>query len=152
MSRPIASYITDSNESEIFLRGQVQLAAKKPTILPYDVNKRRYGKSTYTTKQLLNVFSLGLISYSIKPLRVAWFLGILISLCSVVYILVDTIFAFINHRQIIEGWKTVVVLLLLLNGFIIFFLGILGEYVGIVFKESKRRPKYIIENTINISK
>jgi len=152
MSKPIASYITDSNESEIFLRGQVQLAAKKPTTLAYDVDKRRYGKSSYSTKQFLNIFSLGLISFSIKPLRFAWLLGILISLSSVVYILADSIFALINHRQIIEGWRTVVALLLLLNGFIIFFLGILGEYLGIVFKESKRRPKYIIENTINISK
>ena len=151
MSKPIATYITGSNESEVFLRGLVQLAAKKPTTLPYDVNKRRYGKSSYTTKQFLDMFSLGIISFSIKPLRFAWLLGILISVSSVIYILTDSFFAFVNHRQIIEGWRTVVALLLLLNGFIIFFLGILGEYLGIVFKESKRRPKYIIEKTININ-
>jgi len=54
--------------------------------------------------------------------------------------------------MIIEGWKTVVLLMLILNGFVIFYLGVIGEYIGVIFKEIKRRPSYLVKERLNIKK
>lgn len=150
MSKPIAKYISHSSEREIFLRGQVQLAAKNPAIITYKVGKRKYGNSSYDSRILINMFLNGFISFSSKPLRMAWILGLIISGLATIYILIDIILSIISGRSTIEGYKTIVILLLILDGFIIFYLGVLGEYIGVIFKESKGRPGYIIDKTINL--
>lgn len=149
MSKSVVAYVKKSKESEIFLRGIVNLGANKPLIIPYEVAARKSGKSNYNKKMFFNMFINGFISFSVKPLRFAWIIGLIVSVLSTAYIISDMILATIAGRSIIEGWKTIVALLLVLNGFIIFYLGILGEYLGVVFKEVKRRPRYIIDEKIN---
>jgi dolichol-phosphate mannosyltransferase len=150
MDRHIAEFILQSSETEVFLRGVVQLAAKNPTSIEYEVQKRKHGSSSYTFNMFWNMFINGFISYSTKPIRLVSYVGLLISLIGAFFLISDGLYSFFSDEKIIEGWLTTVFLVLIMNGFIIFYLGILGEYLGVIFKEVKKRPKYIIEKTVNI--
>lgn len=152
MSKNIAKYINKNRESETFLRGVVMLSAKKPVLLPYNVGKRKHGRSSYTLKMFLNMFLNGFISFSTKPIRIASLLGIILFLISSFALLVDIATAVVAGKKIIEGWITAVSLSVLLNGIILIYLGLLGEYIGVIFKEVKRRPKYLVDKTINLKK
>lgn len=151
MDRKVAEFISSSGETETFLRGLVNMGANNPLLIPYKVGKRKYGKSSFNMNQLINIFILGFISFSPKPLRIASFFGLLIAFSTTLYLVLDILNATINHGQrILPGWGTIVFLLLILNGFIIFYLGIIGEYIGVIFKEVKKRPQYIIGKEVNL--
>jgi len=149
LDKKLKGYLISSQESEIFIRGIVGLAAKNPAILSYKVGKRRFGKSSYTMKMFINMFINGFISFSIKPIRLATIFGLLIAILTSLFLIFDIATALIAQRRMLEGWMTIIFLILILNGFIIFYLGILGEYIGIIFKEVKKRPKFIIDKTFN---
>ncbi len=149
MDKRVVNYILDLKERELFLRGLVNLGAKNPVVLPYNVRRRLHGKSEYRFSSSLDIFMNGLISFSTKPLRITAFLGLLIFILSIIFLVGDVIFSLLLGRQIVSGYITIVFLMTLLNGFIIFYLGILGEYIAVIFKEVKERPMYFIEKKIN---
>lgn len=150
MSRAIADYVSLSEERELFLRGLVSLGARNPTIITYEVGKRRYGKSSYSTGVFIEMFINGFVSFSTKPLRIASVFGLILTFVTGAFLIYDTLSAILTGRKIIEGFVTIVLLVLILNGFIIFYLGILGEYLGVVFREVKKRPPFLISETINL--
>lgn len=150
MDHKVAEFILSSGETETFLRGLVNMAANNPLLIPYKVGKRKFGKSSFNTSRLLNIFIIGFISFSPKPLRLASFFGLVIALLTTLFLLIDFISAISFGRRIIPGYATIVLLVLILNGFIIFYLGIIGEYIGVIFKEVKNRPKYIIGKNVNL--
>jgi len=152
MSKGVRNYILKSKETEIFLRGIVMLAAKNPVFMDYKVDARRFGKSSYSTRVFINMFINGLITFSTVPLRSAGVVGLMVALSAGVFVFADMTRALILGKMIIEGWKTVVLLMLILNGFVIFYLGVIGEYIGVIFKEIKRRPSYLVKERLNIKK
>lgn len=87
----------------------------------------------------------GITSFSYKPLKAATYLGFLISFSSFVYLLI-TIYLKMFTASTIAGWTSVIACLLLLNGVILIILGILGEYVGRIYDETKNQPLYILQN------
>jgi glycosyltransferase involved in cell wall biosynthesis len=150
--KTIKKYITKNKENQIFLRGVVSFIAKNPVIIPYKVGKRKHGTSSYNFWKNKDVFINGLISFSIKPLRLAGLIGFLLGISAFLFLIIDYINAVITGRRIVEGYLTIVCLMLILNGFQIFFMGIMGEYIGIIFKEVKGRPIYFIEKKLNLEK
>lgn len=150
MDHKVAEFILSSGEAEVFLRGLVNMAANNPLLIPYKVSKRKFGQSSFKLNKLLNIFIIGLISFSPRPLRLASFFGLAIALLTTLFLLVDFILAVGFGKRIIPGYVTIVLLVLILNGFIIFYLGIIGEYIGVIFKEVKNRPKYIIGKSVNL--
>ncbi len=150
MDRKIVTYIKKAKEHESFLRGLASLAAVNPRTIPYKVGKRRFGSSGYTLPLIYNLFVNGIVSFSTKPLRVTTLLGLLVFLSSLVFLISDLVAAIVFKKEIVAGYLTIVFLMALLNGFIIFYLGILGEYIGVIFREVKKRPKYIIGQKINL--
>lgn len=152
IDRKVVDYLSYSEEREIFLRGITQIAASNPLVIKYKVGKRKFGKSSYTHKMFLNMFINGFISFSTFPIRIASIFGLILAFCSAAFLLTDILRAFITGRSIIQGYITIVLLILILNGFIIFYMGILGEYLGVIFREVKKRPKYIVEKEINFRK
>lgn len=150
MDHKVAEFIVSSGETETFLRGLANMAANNPLLIPYKVGKRKFGKSSFNTRRLLNIFIIGFISFSPKPLRLASFFGLIIAFLTTLFLLIDLIFAVRFGKRIIPGYVTIVLLVLILNGFIIFYLGIIGEYIGVIFKEVKNRPKYIIGKNVNL--
>ncbi len=150
MDKSVASYIKSVDEKEPFLRGLVSLFAKKQAIVPYKVGSRIHGKSNYSTRTLVITFLNGVISFSATPLRIGWIIGLVISICSGVYIFLDTAIAILSNRPIVEGWETIVSLNIMFGGFNILYLGIIAEYIGAIFREIKNRPLYQIHEKLNI--
>lgn len=147
--KKVADYLRKTHEQELFLRGLFSLGAKKIKTIPYSVQNRKFGRSKYTPKMFVNMFVNGFISFSIKPLRLGWICGLILTGLSGLYLCVDIITALIANRPIIEGFTTIVALILLFSGFMLFYMGIIAEYIGIIFKEVKRRPLYMVDETMN---
>jgi glycosyltransferase involved in cell wall biosynthesis len=150
IDRQIVDYIKSSQENELFLRGLVKQAAVNPILVSYKVAKRKFGKSSYTLKMFLDMFINGFISFSTFPLRTAGLIGILIATITGTALIVDLVDAIIHHERIVKGYTTLAFLTLILNGFVILYIGILGEYLGVIFREVKKRPNYLIREKINI--
>jgi dolichol-phosphate mannosyltransferase len=148
----IADFLRHSSEVEVFIRGLVRLAAHKPVVISYQVGQRRFGRSSYGPRAFVNLFLAGLVSFSTKPLRLAAWAGLALGLAVGLILILDLLEVIVSGRHIIQGYLTLVFVQLLLNGFVIFYLGILGEYLGVIFKEVKKRPRYLIKRTINFSK
>lgn len=150
ISRKIAKYINTSQEDSIFIRGMVNLASKNPTNIVYKAVTRKHGKSSYSFSDLIELFINGFISFSPKPLRTAFIVGIIIFTITGLFLVTDLAYALIIKKKIIAGWLTSVYLTFLVNSMLLIYLGILGEYIGVIFREVKKRPNYIIDKTINI--
>jgi len=96
------------------------------------------------------MFINGFISFSVTPLRFATVLGLIIFLGVGAFIIIDIVRALITGEKIVKGYITLSMLTLGVNSILMIYLGILGEYIGVIFKEVKRRPHFIIKDTINL--
>jgi len=147
MSRRVADVILSLPESNRFMKGLYNWVGYRRLAIPYEHRKRIGGKTKFTFPALLRFGMTGLISFSTLPLRLIGQMGLLVAACAILYglyIMVRTLHFGID----VPGWATVVVALTLLGGVQLISLGILGEYIGQIFIETKRRPIYVIETVI----
>lgn len=149
VSKQIRYHLLSSHENELFLRGIVSLVANNPITINYVVGKRKYGQSSYTLKMFLDMFINGFISFSVTPLRFATVLGTIIFLGVGGFVIFDIVKSLTTGEKIVEGYITLSMLTLGVNSILMIYLGIMGEYIGVIFKEVKKRPNFIVENTIN---
>ena len=133
-------------ERNLFLRGMVRLLGFKETNVYFDCNERFAGESKYTNSKMFNFAIDGITSFSVQPLRIITLIGLVclgISVFEMVYILV----AYFQGRTI-QGWASLLFSVWFLGGLLLFSIGVVGEYIGKIYKEVKRRPRYIIEKQI----
>jgi glycosyltransferase involved in cell wall biosynthesis len=133
-------------ERNLFLRGMVRLLGFKETEVYFDCNDRFAGKSKYTLRKMFNFAIDGITSFSVQPLRIITVLGLLcvgISIVEMIYILVAYF-----QGNVIRGWASLLFSVWFLGGLLLFSVGVVGEYIGKIYKEVKRRPRYIIEKQI----
>ena len=133
-------------ERNLFLRGMVRLLGFKETNVYFDCNERFAGKSKYSTKKMFSFAVDGITSFSVQPLRIITLIGLVclgISIAEMIYILV----AYFQGRTI-QGWASLLFSMWFLGGLLLFSIGVVGEYIGKIYKEVKRRPRYIIEKQI----
>ena len=133
-------------ERNLFLRGMVRLLGFKETNVYFDCNERFAGKSKYSTKKMFSFAVDGITSFSVQPLRIITLIGLVclgISVAEMIYILV----AYFQGRTI-PGWASLLFSVWFLGGLLLFSIGVVGEYIGKIYKEVKRRPRYIIEKQI----
>ena len=138
--------LTDFPERNLFLRGMVRLLGFKETEVYFDCNDRFAGKSKYTLRKMFKFAIDGITSFSVQPLRLIAVIGLLcvgISIAEMIYILV-TYF----QGNVIRGWTSLLFSIWFLGGLLLFSVGVVGEYIGKIYKEVKRRPRYIIEKLI----
>ena len=129
-------------EVNIFLRGMFPLVGFKSTSVYYERNERMAGKSHYPLKKMLALAFDGITSLSVKPIRIITTLGVVISVISFLLILYALI-AWIVGKAV-AGWASTLIAVSLLGGIQLISLGVIGEYVGKIFLETKRRPRYIV--------
>lgn len=132
-------------ENPIFWRGIIPWLGFKQAYIGYTPQKRLYGTSKYTLKKMINLAWSGISSFSLLPLRIVTFLGVIqifFSACYFIYILLMYLLSNVE-----PGWSSIIIILLLTSGFQMCFLGILGEYVGKIFISEKNRPAYIVESS-----
>ena len=138
-------------EKNRYVRGLVSWLGFKQTSVPFVREKRYAGKSKYPIQKMLKFALDGLTSFSYKPLKLATFSGILLSLFSFSYLLF-VVWQKIFTSTTIRGWASTVAINLFFNGFILIILGIIGEYIGRIYDEVKMRPLYVVENTVGFER
>ena len=146
MSKKALEAFADFKEVNVFLRGIVPMIGFNSTIVKYDRLERTKGDSKYTLKKMISLAWEGITSLSIRPIRFILGLGIislLISLCIFVYTIVSLI-----SGVAVAGWTSLMLSIWALGGFHLLAMGILGEYIGKIYLESKKRPRFIIEEFI----
>lgn len=137
-------------ENERFLRGMVQWIGFKKKYTPYVVEARKYGQPKYSTKRLLGFITNGVTSFSAFPLRLAFWIGLIIFVFGIgfsAYVVVDH---YTNPNPLNAGSATIVVLILALGSIQLMLLGVTGEYLYKMFNEIKGRPLYIVAKTKNL--
>ena len=144
MSKRALNNLEDFEEVNLFLRGIIPMIGYKNAIVEYERNERFAGESKYPLKKMVSFALEGITSCSVKPLRIITLLGLLISVVSSLYLIYVIIGYFIGNT--ISGWSTQIVLTCFFGGFQILCMGVIGEYVGKIYSEVKKRPRYIIQD------
>ena len=134
-------------EKQIFLRGFLHEVGLKSTVVNFDVKPRLHGKSKFNYMTLLGLALNGITSFSITPLRIIAVLGFFMAFISI-GIGLEVILEKIIYNNTPNGWATLVVLLTFFGGLQLFCMGIIGEYVGQIYREVKARPRYIVETEL----
>ena len=150
IDKKIIDVLRNSEDSNPYLRGIIATMGFQQIGIPYDRNPRTKGKSKFMIKDLIGLALDGILNHSIIPLRIATFIGFFVSMVAVVLSLIYFIGKLIYGPLWNAGFATTTILLLLSIGLNGFFLGILGEYVGRIYKQVKDSHLTIIEEKINI--
>ncbi len=144
VARALAS---DFRERNMFLRGLFSWIGFNQASVEFAAERRFAGKSKYSLSKILQLAMIGILSFSIRPLHFAIFLGTAFAALAFLYLVVSIVTYFIN-QSIPNGWTTLVALSLLFSGVQLIILGIMGAYIGGIYEEVKGRPRYIIEEEI----
>ena len=146
MSKRSLQALISHPERNLFLRGLVRNLGFPSTCVFYDRHERFAGESKYPLSKMLNFAIDGITSFSIKPLRLITSFGILFILIAIGMIGYALYSYFTGHT--IPGWTSLLISLWFIGGVILTAIGIIGEYIGKIYKEVKRRPRYFIEKEI----
>ncbi len=147
LDRKCVDAIRSIRETQRYTKGIYSLIGFRKTAVTYDIHERVAGTSKWNYRKLLHLAVDGITSHSTAPLRIASYMGLMVSAIAfvyLVYVLVKATF----WGDAVAGYPTIISVILFLGGFILLALGIIGEYLGRIFLETKRRPPYFI-NTIN---
>ena len=147
MSRRAVEGLCEFHEVNLFLRGMVPLVGFISTTVEYERAPRFAGESKYPLKKMLAFALDGITSFSVKPLRLILSVGLVIFLLSIVMLLWTLIRRIAGHT--VTGWASLMWSIWMIGGIQLLSLGVIGEYIGKVYGESKRRPRFIIERVIN---
>lgn len=150
MSRRAVEGLLKFEEVNLFLRGIVPQVGYRWTTVPYERAERFAGDSKYPLKKMLAFAIDGITSFSVKPLRIIAQLGGIVCFVSIV-MFIWCIFQHFTGNTII-GWSSIMVSIWFLGGVQLTCLGVIGEYIGKIYGETKHRPRYIIENILNEEK
>ncbi|MCL1630559.1 glycosyltransferase family 2 protein [Sporolactobacillus sp. CPB3-1] len=131
-------------EKNRFIRGLVSWVGFKQTAIEYVREERLAGETKYPLKKMLKLSIDGLTSFSYKPLKLATYGGAILSLAGFVYMIVALSLKLFTSSTV-PGWTSLIVIQLLFSGFTLFILGVIGEYIGRIYDETKDRPLYIIK-------
>ena len=146
MNRRALDSLSNFKEVNLFLRGIVPLIGLRYSIVEYVRNERFAGKSKFPFNKMIAFAWDGITSFSIKPIRIVSGLGFLIfiiSLIALIYILVSKIY---GHT--VAGWTSISVSLWLVGGIQLLSIGIIGEYIGKIYRETKQRPLFLISDVL----
>ncbi|MBP3602937.1 MAG: glycosyltransferase family 2 protein [Lachnospiraceae bacterium] len=147
MSKRALEGLAEFGEVNLFLRGVVPMIGYPWDVVYYERGERFAGESKYPLGKMLAFAVEGITSLSIKPIRMITGLGFFIFFVSIVML----IYSFVRHfmGETIVGWTTLMVSVWAIGGLILLSLGVVGEYIGKIYLETKARPRFIIEQFLN---
>lgn len=147
MSRRALDGLAEFDEANLFLRGLVPMVGYPSCNVYYERHKRQYGESKYNLRKMLSFSLEGITSLSVRPIKLIISIGMCFFLISI-GILIYSLYQHFTGNTI-SGWTSLIVSIWAIGGLQLVAIGIIGEYIGKVYLESKRRPKYIIETTLD---
>ena len=147
MSRRALEGLAEYKEANMFLRGIVPQIGYQSDIVEYKRNKRFAGESKYPLKKMLAFAFDGLTSFSVKPIKIIRNLGIIISFFGIIALIWSITVKILGHSE--SGWSSLMASIWFIGGIEIMSIGIIGEYIGKIYTETKERPRYIIKDILN---
>lgn len=146
MSKRAVESLAEFKEVNLFLRGLVPMVGFKSDIVTYERAERQAGESKYPLKKMISFAVEGITSLSVKPIRLITSLGLIVFLISIIMLLYFFV-TFCLGKAVI-GWSTIVISIWALGGLQLLAIGVIGEYIGKIYLETKERPKFIIERNL----
>ena len=147
MSRTALAALLQYREVNLFLRGLIPTLGFPVTLVPYKRQARAAGETKYTLRKMLRLALDGITSFSIMPLRIIALLGAVIFAGTMLATGWFLWIRFAHSAEVVPGWASTVLPMLFLGGVQLLSIGVLGEYVGKIYLETKRRPRFIIQQT-----
>ena len=142
LSARVLKEFSEFKEVNLFLRGMIPLVGFKSTSVLYERHERLAGESHYPLKKMLALAFDGITSLSVKPIRFITIFGFLVALASIIGIVWSVITALMGRA--VAGWSSMVSIVCFLGGVQLLSLGIIGEYIGKMYLETKHRPRFIV--------
>jgi glycosyltransferase involved in cell wall biosynthesis len=149
MSKRALEELSRYKEANVFLRGIVPLLGFRSTKVFYDRKERFAGQSKYPLKKMLAFAFDGITSFSIAPIRWITFIGFLAFLLSSAAGIYALAVKLLGHAQ--SGWTSIMISIWFIGGLLLMGIGLIGEYIGKIYQEVKRRPRFTIEKTLHSS-
>ena len=146
MSRRALNAFSQYKETNIFLRGMVPLVGYKSDVVTYERFERLAGESKYPLKKMLALAWEGITSLSVQPIRIITWLGAIIFFVSIIMIIYSLISLIAGTA--VSGWTSLLCSIWALGGLQLLAIGVIGEYIGKIYLETKRRPRFIVEEFI----
>ena len=147
MDRRVVDVLRAMPEHNRFVRGLRAWAGFRQTGIPYERLARPAGKSSYSLRRLMRLALDGMLSFSAMPLRLASWVGAAVAMGGFGFLVLVIILNLVG-RPMPPGWASVIVIVLFLGGIQLLVLGIVGEYLGRIFDEVKRRPHYVVQDAV----
>lgn len=147
MSKRALDGLSEFHEVNLFLRGIVPMIGYQTDVVYYERSERFAGESKYPLKKMISFAMEGITSLSNKPIKMITNLGIFVFMMSFVILAYSLIRHFTGAT--ITGWTTIIASIWAIGGLILLSLGVIGEYIGKIYMETKERPRYIIEQFLN---
>ena len=148
--RYIADEISRYRGPYPYISGLLFRSSSKVINVPMEERERMFGGTTYTLKKLVSLWVNSFTAFSIKPLRIATLVGSGTAMCGVILAII-TVINKLLHPYIQVGWSSLIIVLLVLGGLILFVLGIIGEYIGRIYMSINDTPQYVISERYNLN-
>lgn len=150
IDRKVCNALRDTiSEKNRYVRGIISWLGFKSAPVEFVREKRFAGTTKYPLKKMLKFAGDAIMSFSLKPLKLATYLGVGLSIASLIYGVVLVILKLCGVLSTVMGWTSIVAISLFFNGIILMILGILGSYIGRIYEEVKGRPLYVIQDKVN---
>ncbi|MBA9088388.1 dolichol-phosphate mannosyltransferase [Fontibacillus solani] len=147
IDRQVCDVMKGLKEKNRFIRGLVGWAGFRQTSVEYVREERFAGVTKYPLRKMISFAADGITSFSHKPLKIASYIGVTLSLSSFVYLFVVLLQKWMELGTV-PGWASIVAINLFFNGIVLMLLGVMGEYIGRIYDESKDRPLYIVREAL----
>ena len=151
LDRQVVNFINNLPERSRFLRGLVAWPGFSASYIYFKREKRHSGQTHYPLSKMVNFALEGIISFSVKPLRLASYLGFFTALfgfLGIIYALYQRLF--LPHQYWVTGWTALFVAIIFLGGIQLITIGIIGEYIGKIYQQLQNRPFYLIKEKVNL--
>ena len=146
IDRRVADVVRESPDVELFLRGFIHWVGFRQKRVEYTPEPRFRGVTKYTVRKMINLALNGITSFSVRPLHFATLAGVIVSAGAFTYALY-ALYILIFTSRAVAGWASVLISVLFIGGIQLLVLGIIGEYLGRLFVQSKQRPPYLVRET-----
>jgi polyisoprenyl-phosphate glycosyltransferase len=146
LDRSVVDLINGLEDQDIFLRGLVRWLGFPITTLPFARGKRRDGGTKFTLRRMVELAITGIAAHSVRPLRFAVWLSLAFAALGFLLV-VYSVVSFLFVRHTVAGWSSIMAAIAILGAAQLLVLGIIGEYVGRILRETRKRPSYIVAET-----
>jgi dolichol-phosphate mannosyltransferase len=145
LDRKVVDVINAQTETDLFLRGYINWIGFRQKGVAYTPAKRFSGTSSYTLKKMLKLAGSGVTQFSVKPLHLAFTFAAFAIALSLLYVLYAVVTLVLGEA--VPGWLSLVILIVFLQGIQFLLVGLIGEYLGRTFMQTKHRPEYIVRDS-----